>query len=82
MKKASFQIKKWTARALAAAGTMLGLTGCFHKGPVENVYGPPPMIDTPMEVIEDVYGPPPVEDPDTLPKTELAEPSTTQGEVD
>lgn len=79
MKKVSFQIKKWTARVLMAVGAMLGLTGCFRKGPIEAVYGPPPVIDTPIEVIEDVYGPPSVEEPDTVPDTELAEPSPNQG---
>lgn len=79
MKKVTFQIKKWTARALIAIGAMLGLSSCFHgkngPSPYEAVYGPPPDVP-PIEVIEDVYGPPPVDDPDTVPDTVLVEPES------
>ena len=79
MKKVTFQMKKWTARALMAIGAMLGLSSCFHgkngPSPYECVYGPPPN-DPSIEVIEDVYGPPPLDEPDTVPDTVLVEPES------
>ena len=63
MNKTYFHIKKWTARALVAIGTMLGFSTCGSSGcssPYETVYGPPPEVvdSTEVEVVEDVYGPP------------------------
>lgn len=62
MKKVSFNVKKWSIRALTAAGAALGLASCFHPktpGIFEKVYGPaPPPSDVDIEIIEDVYGPP------------------------
>ena len=44
MKQKANIICKRLVRALMAVGAMLGLTSC--PGPVECVYGPPPMMDT------------------------------------
>ena len=64
MKKISFQVKKWTVRALVTAGAMLGLSACSGSSnssgssAPEVVYGPPPEVEKEIEVVEDVYGPP------------------------
>ena len=50
MKQKANIICKRLVRALMAVGAMLGLTSC--PGPVECVYGPPPMMDT-TQVQED-----------------------------
>ncbi len=60
-----FTSKKLIARALVAVGAALGLTGCVNR-PFESVYGPPPDVDTDVEVVEDVYGPPIDEAPDSV----------------
>ncbi len=44
MKNIVRPITKWLIRPLMAVGALLGLTSC--PGPVECVYGPPPMMDT------------------------------------
>jgi hypothetical protein len=70
MRKISFQTKKWAVRAMLAAGTMLGLSSCFHSkndvdpNPPETVYGPPPEFYDNVDPVEDVYGPP-IEEFDT-----------------
>ena len=65
MKDRFLTSKKLFARALLAVGAALGLTGCYNR-PYESVYGPPPDVDTDVEVVEDVYGPPVVTPPDSV----------------
>ncbi len=45
MKHRLFSLRKWTLRALLAAGAVLGLGACrttHRANPAEAVYGPPP----------------------------------------
>lgn len=77
MNKTFFHIKKWTARALVAIGTMLGFSTCGSGGcssPYETVYGPPPEMEdsAEVEVVEDVYGPP-IKDIDSTIDPEMVE---------
>ena len=88
MKKFAFQLKKWGVRAMMTAGAALGLSGCFqwksggNDGPAEVVYGPPPDIDSAIEVIEDVYGPPIGEEPDSAASVNTTEPAPKQADAD
>lgn len=85
MNNFAFRLKKWSVRAMMAAGAAFGLSGCFHckncgnNGPAEAVYGPPPDIDPGIEVIEDVYGPPIGEEvPDSAAGVAEPEPQPTE----
>lgn len=59
MQNKSFNIKKWSVRALIAIGAILGLSSCGGRiFSTPKVYGPPPGANNDSEVVEDVYGPP------------------------
>lgn len=77
MKKMSFNIHKWSARAMVSLGALIGISSCSYKtslSPAENVYGPPPGYKIPsIDVVEDVYGPP-VERLDSAKATNESEP--------
>lgn len=85
MKKVSFNIHKWGARAMVSLGALIGISSCSHKtspNPAEGVYGPPPGYDSPrINVVEDVYGPP-VERLDSAKATNEPEPILLEMEQD